>query len=102
MSQKFSKELPELYINLGGHPVLITDGTIEFEEEGLGIDTLAGALLVEDRRNVAVGFPELIHKETIDNQPVTVSYGLNAERVISDGTEVEEVEEETPKAKAKK
>lgn len=68
-------------MNLGGHEVTVS-GDFEFTEE-LTADTVAGALLVEDRRNQSV-YPKLEHTEVIDGRNVSVSYGINAERIVTD------------------
>lgn len=115
MSKQF--KLDELFVNLGGQAVVIHGGTLEFVDaigdDNAVIDTLAGALLVEDRRNMA-HYGDLAHTEEIDGQVVRVTYGANAERIVEEIGPVPVVEapkvekaakkDDTPakKAKAKK
>jgi hypothetical protein len=91
-----SHKLSEIFVNLGGHPVKITGGTVEFTDAavntGATVDTLAGALWVEDRRNGGV-FSELKHEIEVNGVTYIATYGVNAEKTLTEkGTEPKNVE----------
>lgn len=98
-------KLHNAFMHLAGHEVIV-NGTLEFVEtfidDNAETDTLAGALIVEDRKN-AGHLEDLAHSGVVNGRNVNVTYGYNAERIVEDvGAVAPPKVEKVPEVKAPK